>query len=116
MRAIAVALCLVTSLSAQARKPIVRKPTPPAATAPKKVAADMTCPTPLGPGVASKLLFCDVLPGRDPQAGIIVTIPPHRGTVILTFDLHNRQTYSEDDVRRKRAYAKYTATVGVLTM
>jgi len=35
---------------------------------------------------------------------------------MLTFDLHNRQTYSEDDVRRKRAYAKYTATIGVLTM
>ena len=43
-------------------------------------------------------------------------LPPHRGTVTLTFDLHNRQTYSEDDVRRKRAYAKYTATIGVLTM
>ena len=34
----------------------------------------------------------------------------------LTFDLHNRHTYSEDDVRRKRAFARYTATIGVLTM
>ena len=116
MRAIAIALCLVAPLSAQTRKPIIKKPTPPAAAAPKKVPADMVCPTPLGTGVTSKALFCDVLTGRDPQAGIIVTLPPHRGSVILTFDLHNRQTYSEDDVRRKRAYAKYTATIGVLTM
>jgi hypothetical protein len=116
MRAIAIALGLATALSAQARKPIIRKPTPPAAAAPKKVAPEMTCPTPLGVGVASKAVFCDVLTGRDPQAGILITFPPHRGTVTLTFDLHNRQTYSEDDVRRKRAYAKYTATTGVLTM
>jgi hypothetical protein len=115
MRAILIAFCLATTLAAQARKPIIRKPTTPAA-APKKVAADVTCPTPLGVGVASKAMFCDVLTGRDPQAGILITLPPHRGTVTLTFDLHNRQTYSEDDVRRKRAYAKYTATVGVLTM
>ncbi|HEY2907952.1 MAG TPA: hypothetical protein VGJ29_18750 [Vicinamibacterales bacterium] len=116
MRAIAIALCLATSLSAQARKPIIRKPTPPAASAPKKVEPEMICPAPLGVGVTSKATFCDVLTGRDPQAGIIIALPPHRGTVTLTFDLHNRQTYSEDDVRRKRAYAKYTATVGVLTM
>ena len=116
MRAIAIALCFATSLSAQARKPIIRKPAPPAATAPKKVAPEMMCPTPLGVGVSSKATFCDVLTGRDPEAGIIIVLPPHRGTVTLTFDLHNRQTYSEDDVRRKRAYAKYTATIGVLTM
>jgi hypothetical protein len=116
MRAIAIALCLVTPLAAQARKPIIRKPTPPPATPAKKLAPEMACPTPLGAGVTSKTMFCDVLTGRDPQAGIIVTLPPHRGTVTLSFDLHNRQTYSEDDVRRKRAYAKYTATVGVLTM
>jgi hypothetical protein len=116
MRAIAIALCLATSVAAQARKPIIRKPTPPAATAPKKVAPEVICPTPLGVGVTSKATFCDVLTGRDPQEGIIIVLPPHRGTVMLTFDLHNRQTYSEDDVRRKRAYAKYTATIGVLTM
>ena len=116
MRVIAIALFSVTPLAAQARKPIIRKPTPPPSTPAKRVVPEMTCPTPLGAGVTSKTMFCDVLTGRDPQTGIIVTLPPHRGTVTLTFDLHNRQTYSEDDVRRKRAYAKYTATVGVLTM
>jgi len=116
MRAIAIALCLVASLSAQARKPIVRKPTPPAATAPKKVAADMACPTPLGVGVASKEPFCDVLTGRDPNDGIVVTIPPHVGDAMIMFDLHNRHMYSEELIRTNKAYRRYTASIGVLTM
>jgi len=71
---------------------------------------------PLGIGVKTHTAFCDVTTGRDPKDGIIITLPPHRGPVTLTFDLHNRHTYSEDDVRRKRAFARYTATIGVLTM
>ena len=54
--------------------------------------------------------------GRDPAGGIRAKLPPHKGPVTLTFDLHNRQTYSEEQVRAKKAYARYTATVGVLTM
>ncbi len=116
MRVIAIVLALAAPLAAQERKPVIRKPTAPALAPPKKTPADMTCPTPLGTGVTGGALFCDVLTGRDPQAGILITLPPHRGPLTLSFDLHNRQTYSEDDVRRKRAYANYTATIGVLTM
>jgi hypothetical protein len=36
--------------------------------------------------------------------------------VTLTFDLHNRHTYSEEQVKAGRAFAQYTATIGVLTM
>jgi hypothetical protein len=36
--------------------------------------------------------------------------------VTLLFDLHNRQTYSEEQVRARRAYTNATATVGVLTL
>jgi hypothetical protein len=57
-----------------------------------------------------------VLTGRDPQKGILIKLPPHRGVLTLRFDLHNRHTYSEDEVRLKRAYASYTATIGVLTL
>src|SRR5439155_1682782 len=42
-------------------------------------------------------------------------LPPHEGPVTLTFDLHNRHTYSEELVRAHRAFARYTATIGVLT-
>jgi hypothetical protein len=99
---------------AQARKPPVRRPAPP----PKleKVAPAMTCPAPLGVGVSTKLMFCDVLAGRDPAAGILIKLPPHKGPVTLTFDLHNRHTYSEEQVKAKRAFTRYTATIGVLTM
>jgi len=96
-----------------------RRTTParrPAVVATKTEPADVACPTPLGTGVTSKRTFCDVLTGRDPAAGIVVTLPPHRGDVTLTFDLHNRHTYSEEQMKDKRAaFARYTAVVGALT-
>jgi hypothetical protein len=78
--------------------------------------ADLTCPSPLGVGVKTKLNFCDVLTGRDPAQGILIKFPPHRGMLTLHFDLHNRHTYSEDEMRMKRGFASYTASVGVLTL
>jgi hypothetical protein len=57
-----------------------------------------------------------VLTGRDPKEGILVKLPPHRGPVTLRFNLHNRHTYSEDEVRMKRAFASYIAGIGVLTL
>ena len=100
---------------AQTRPP-TRKPAPPPAQALTKVAPEMVCPAPLGVGVRTNLSFCDVLTGRDPAGGILIKLPPHRGPVTLTFDLHNRHTYSEEQVKAKRAFAKYTATIGVLAM
>ena len=117
MRLAGLALALLVAAApaaGQARKP-ARKPAP-APPPPKQIVPDMVCPTPLGIGVKTHLAFCDVTTGRDPKDGILITLPPHRGPVTLTFDLHNRHTYSEDDVRRKRAFAHYTASIGVLTM
>jgi hypothetical protein len=54
--------------------------------------------------------------GNDAEAGIIVTLPPHVGDVTLTFDLHNRHVYSAELVKERRAYTRYAATIGVLTM
>lgn len=76
----------------------------------------MKCPTPLGTGVNTKREFCDVLTGRDPASGVLITLPPHRGEVTLTFDLHNRHTYSEEQMKdRRAAYSRYTAVIGALT-
>ena len=83
---------------------------------PVTVAPEMTCPTPLGVGVNSQQAFCDVMSGTDPASGILILLPPHQGAVTLTFDLHNRHTYSEEQVRANRGFARYTATIGVLTM
>ncbi len=76
----------------------------------------LACPAPLGPGVKTGRAFCDVMSGADPAAGVLITLPPHRGPVTLTLDLHNRHTYSEDQVRNNRAFTRYTAVIGVLTM
>jgi len=78
--------------------------------------ADVTCASPLGVGIKTQRSFCDVPIGRTSGDGILITLPPHKGTLVLTFDLHNRQTYSEEQAKTGRAYARLTATVGVMTL
>jgi hypothetical protein len=116
MRFAALVLLLVVPASAQTRKAPVRKPVVPAPAALTKVAPEMTCPAPLGVGVKTRLSFCEVMAGRDPSGGVLITIPPHKGPATLTFDLHNLHLYSDEQVRARRAYARYTATIGALTM
>ncbi len=77
--------------------------------------AAVECPSVLGDGVHTMRTFCDVLTGRDVAGGVIITLPPHTGPVTLTFDLHNRHTYSEEQIKSGRGYRHYTATIGVLT-
>jgi hypothetical protein len=116
MRLIALALVLfMAPASGQTRKPVHKPVVPPPAPL-TKVAPDVKCPTPLGVGVTTKLSFCDVMTGRDPSAGVLIPLPPHKGPVTLTFDLHNRHMYSDEQMKANRAHARYTATVGVLTM
>lgn len=105
------------TLDAQSKRPVRVRPAPKqAAPALKQVAPAITCPSTLGPGLRTKHLFCDVLIGRNPQEGLVIKIPPHRGIARLLFDLHNRHTYSEQETKAGRAYTQYTATIGVLTM
>ena len=111
-----VALAIAVPAFAQARKPVRKAPPAPPAATLKKAAPEMTCPAPLGVGVRTKLSFCEIMAGRDPAAGAIIQIPPHKGPATLTFDLHNLHTYSEEQVKAQRAFARYTATIGVLTM
>jgi hypothetical protein len=126
MRLLIGVLCLglvvTPGIEAQTKKSPTKKTTPapkkaPAALPPPtRMQAEWRCPSELGVGVTTKRRFCDVLTGRDPKEGILVTIPPHRGPVTLSFELHNRHTFSAELVKNKTAYRKYTATVGVLTL
>jgi len=111
-------LLAAVTLSAQTTKaPVRRRPPAPVKVVKKTTEpADLACPSPLGAGVKTKLNFCDVLTGRDPAQGILIKFPPHRGVLTLHFDLHNRHTYSEDEMRMKRGFASYTASIGVLTL
>lgn len=73
----------------------------------------MQCPSILGNGLTSQRLYCDVLAGTDATSGLRVTLPPHTGAATLYFTLHNRQTYSESEVKAGTAFARYTATLRV---
>jgi hypothetical protein len=108
--------CVATPLDAQTRRATPRRPAAAAQPATRTEVAMMTCPQVLGEGVRTKRQFCDVVIGRDPAGGILITLPPHAGPVTLTFDLHNRHTYSEELVKTGKAYSRYTATIGVLTL
>jgi hypothetical protein len=93
----------------------------PAKPAPKPVPlktepAQVKCNEALGKGIKTGASYCFVLAGNDPAQGVIVTLPPHTGPATLIFDLHNRHTFSEEDVRAGRAYSKYSAGIGVLSM
>ena len=76
--------------------------------------AKVNCPQVLGVGVQTGRTFCEVVMTRDPAEGIIVPLPAHTGAVTLTFDLHNRHTYSEELAKTARGFRRYTALVGLL--
>ena len=105
--------CLAPAHAGAQTTTTARKPAPAPAT--KVAPADVACPSPLGSGVSTRRVFCDVPIGRTPADGITIAIPPHKGATVLTFDLHNRITYSEDLVRAGKSYARLTATIGVMT-
>jgi hypothetical protein len=112
---------LAVPLAAQTKKSPAKRPAParkaPPAPAPiTRLPASMVCPSELGIGVTTKRRYCDVLSGREPKEGVVVTLPEHRGTATLSFELHNRHTYSAEQVRAKQGYRRYTATIGVLTL
>ena len=96
------------------RKSSTRKPAKPAASALKKEPVVAQCGAELGTGVRTTRRFCDVLAAGDPASAVVVPVPPHSGTATLTFDLHNRHTYSEQEVKTGRAFAQYTAMVRVV--
>src|SRR5262249_50206681 len=103
----------------QTSKPPARRPAPAPTTPPASIkeVPQMVCPAPLGVGITTKRTLCDVLAGRDPGSGALTTLAPHSRDVTVTFDLSNRHTYSEEQTKDKRAaYARYTASIGVMTM
>jgi hypothetical protein len=112
---ILMAMLAVAPASAQKRKAPAKK-APPKPVPTKTITPDVKCPSLIGMGVKTVRSFCDVPAGRDPQQGIVITLPPHAGSGTLTFDLHARHLYSEEEIRSGKAYSRYRAGIGVLTM
>jgi hypothetical protein len=114
-----VSAVLLTTLpvAAQTKRPAPKTPpkssarTPPKLPDPVSGPVDMKCPAVLGTGVTTKRVFCDVLASINPEEGILIPMPERVGETTLTFDLHNRHTYSESLVKAGRAFARYTATI-----
>lgn len=108
------ALALLEPAVAQTRRQPARKPAA-KPVPPKTEPAPLECPSVLGNGLTTERSYCDVLTGRTPAEGIVIKLPPHAGDVTLSFDLHNRHTYSEEMAKTFRGFRRYTATIGVLT-
>ena len=78
--------------------------------------AAVLCPEVLGIGASSSTPFCDVLIQVDPDLGIRVILPRRRGESTLSFNLHNRHTYSQQEEVVGRAYAQFLAAIAIATM
>src|SRR5262245_27612207 len=78
-------VCMAILPAAAQRRPTAKVAEPPLAPA-QTVAAQIVCPSPLGTGVTTKIGFCDVMTGSKPSDGIVITLPPHKGPVKLTFN------------------------------
>ena len=112
--ALALSLALAPPALAQKRRAPAKKAPAPATK--KTMTPQIACPSLIGMGVKTIRSFCDVPAGRDPQQGILITLPPHAGAATLSFDLHARHTYSEDLTKAGKGYSQYTAVIGVLTL
>ncbi len=107
---LAAVILAAPAVLAQAR----RGASTPATAAMRTEPAKVTCPQALGVGVQTGRSFCDVIITRDPAEGILVALPPHAGAVTVTFDLHNRHTFSEELAKTTRGFRRYTAQIGLL--
>jgi hypothetical protein len=106
-------------IAAQKRRTPPRKAPPAKKTAPapaKTATPETTCPSLIGMGVKTIRSYCDVPAGRDPGQGVILKLPPHTGAATLSFDLHARHTYSEEQTKSGKGYSHYRAIIGVLAM
>ena len=118
LSAVILGLFVAAPLAAQTqtrRRPPARTAKP-APVKPLVEPAKVTCPESLGTGVRTGADYCFVIAGRDPAQGVLIAIPPHTGDATLRFDLHNRHTYSEEQMKAGRGFARYTAVIGVLTL
>ena len=108
-------VCASTADAQQRKRPPAPKPKP-APVQLKTEPGTVTCPERLGVGVRTGVSYCFVMAGRDPAQGMLIDIPPHTGDVTLGFNLHNRHTFSEEQMKAGRGYANYTAVIAVLSL
>jgi hypothetical protein len=82
--------------------------------APPRTTTAATCAGDLGTGQKSGRSFCDVIMATTGAGSIAMTIPPHRGTADLSFDLHNRFAVPPESMDPAQAFARQVAVVAVI--
>jgi hypothetical protein len=82
--------------------------------APAKQGPSVSCAAELGTGVRTHRQFCDVLIAADKADSIAITIPDHRGTATLDFDLHNRYDLPAPGATPAQMYSEHEALVAVV--
>jgi hypothetical protein len=113
-----VLVAFAADLAGQTRRTTRRPARPPVKPAPTELVREqplMQCPSILGNGLTTQRLYCDVLAGTDLASGLRVNVPPHTGPATLYLVLHNRQTYSESEIKAGRGFARYTATLRLVS-
>ena len=112
MRAVVLLASVVCASAALVAAPAQRGAPRGRAAAPAATTAK--CAAELGQGVATGRRFCDVIVAAKPADSIAVTIPPHRGTAKLLFDLHNRVAARLEAGQTAQVFARNSATVAVI--
>jgi len=79
----------------------------------RKISTDMTCASELGTGLKTKRRFCDVVITPLASESVTIKIPPHTGSALLQFDLHNRFDISTQPLA-PLLFAHQVATVSVV--
>ena len=79
-----------------------------------RTVTDAQCAAPLGAGLKTKRVFCDVLIATAPGDSISIAIPPHTGSPTLRFDLHNRFTVPAIVVPGALTFSRHEAIVSVV--
>jgi hypothetical protein len=79
-----------------------------------RVVTTTECAAPLGAGLKTKRTFCDVLIATAPAESVTIQVPPHTGSPILRFELHNRFTVPPILVPGALTFARHEAVVSVV--
>jgi len=82
--------------------------------APARPVTTVKCASEVGQGVTTTRLFCDVIISDKAADSVLVTLPPHRGTARLMFDLHNRLAVPPESGLPAPTYSRNTSIVSVI--
>lgn len=113
MKLAGLALALIAASASALAEPQRATKAPAKARAPR-TSTTAACAAELGMGASTGRRFCDVIVSAKAADSIAITIPPHRGSARLLFDLHNRIAVPPGQAQPAQLFARNTAIVAVV--